>query len=186
MRADADQRFRRGLLIHGLLERLPDIAPSERARLALRWLEPQGATGERAQALIAEALAVIDNPEFAAAFGPGSRAEAPIVGSGPGLPPGGVRGAVDRLVVTPTEVLIVDFKTDRPAPALSRPARRLSGGPDAGISRPRGALRVDLDRGAALDADPAAAAGRRARAARRRFGRLKRGDSRHTCTDDSG
>ena len=85
--------------------------------LALRWLEPQGATGERARALIAEALAVIDNPEFAAAVGPGSRAEAPIVGSGPGLPPGGVRGAVDRLVVTPTEVVIVDFKTDRPAPA---------------------------------------------------------------------
>ena len=113
---DAERRFQRGRLIHGLLERLPDVAPMTRRAAGLRWLAPQGAIGPAADALIDEALAVIDHPDFASVFGPGSRAETPIVGRGAGLPTGGVRGIVDRLVVTRDEVLAVDFKTDRPAP----------------------------------------------------------------------
>src|SRR5690606_39000730 len=55
------------------------------------------------------------HPEFAHVFGGNSRAEVPVTGS----LPGGLRvnGAVDRLVVTDDEVLIVDFKTNRPPPA---------------------------------------------------------------------
>lgn len=122
VRLDAERRFQRGRLIHGLLERLPDAPAARRRELARRWLAPQGATGADAEALIEEAMAVLDHPDFAAAFGPGSRAEAPIAGFGPGLPAGGVRGAVDRLLVTNDEVLIVDFKTDRPAPDDPRDA----------------------------------------------------------------
>jgi ATP-dependent helicase/nuclease subunit A len=117
VQADKERRFRRGLLIHGLLERLPDVEPARREELARRWLLPQGAEGAAADALIAEALAVIWHPDFAAAFGPDSRAEAPIIGRGPGLPRGGVRGSIDRLCISRDEILIVDFKTDRPAPA---------------------------------------------------------------------
>ncbi|MBU6371118.1 MAG: double-strand break repair helicase AddA [Alphaproteobacteria bacterium] len=116
VRLDAERRFQRGRLIHGLLERLPDAPALKRRALARIWLGPQGATGADAEALIDEAMAVLEHPDFAAAFGPGSRAEAPIAGVAPGLPPGGVRGSVDRLLVTPDKVLIVDFKTDRPAP----------------------------------------------------------------------
>ena len=50
-------------------------------------------------------------------YGPGSRAEVPIVGR---LILGGemvrVSGQVDRLAVTQAAVLIGDFKTNRPAP----------------------------------------------------------------------
>ncbi len=54
------------------------------------------------------------DPAFAVLFGPGSRAEAPIVGEmGDGLV---ISGQIDRLLVTPSEVLIVDYKTNRPAP----------------------------------------------------------------------
>jgi ATP-dependent helicase/nuclease subunit A len=50
-------------------------------------------------------------------FGPGSRAEAAIAGSAAALPEGlAVSGRVDRLVVEKDRVLVVDFKTNRPAP----------------------------------------------------------------------
>src|SRR5262249_30948739 len=73
----------------------------------------QGAETEEARALAAEALAVIDDPGFASAFGPTSRAEIPIVGKVANRP---VRGVVDRLAIDHDRVLILDFKTDRPAP----------------------------------------------------------------------
>jgi ATP-dependent helicase/nuclease subunit A len=57
------------------------------------------------------------DPQFAPLFGPTSRAEAAIVGRGPGLPEDMVvNGSVDRLVVTEREVLVLDFKTNRPPP----------------------------------------------------------------------
>jgi ATP-dependent helicase/nuclease subunit A len=107
-------RFRRGRLVHGLLERLPDIAPDVRAAAAKSWLKARGVKNKEAGALAHEALAVISEPSFAAAFAPGSRAEAPIVGV---LPNGRqIAGVIDRLAITPESILAVDFKTDRPAP----------------------------------------------------------------------
>jgi ATP-dependent helicase/nuclease subunit A len=62
-------------------------------------------------------MAVLNDPRFAEVFGPGSRAEAAIAGGAPDLPEGlAVSGRVDRLVVTPERVLVVDFKTNRPSP----------------------------------------------------------------------
>ena len=107
-------RFRRGRLIHGLMQRLPDIAPARRASVGEAWLRTRMAPGEDGAALLAEALRVIDDPRFAAVFAAGSRAEAPIIGEIGGRV---VSGVIDRLVITPTEALILDFKTDRPAPA---------------------------------------------------------------------
>ncbi len=63
------------------------------------------------------AFGVLEDPVFADVFGPGSRAEAAIAGTSPRLPAGlGVSGRVDRLLVTPDRVLVVDYKTNRPAP----------------------------------------------------------------------
>jgi ATP-dependent helicase/nuclease subunit A len=61
---------------------------------------------------------VIGDPRFALFFAPGSRAEVPIVGRIAGGSQGvlDVSGQVDRLAVTDKEVLIADYKTDRPAP----------------------------------------------------------------------
>ena len=57
-------------------------------------------------------------------FAPGSRAEVPIVGrlERPGGPPALVSGQIDRLVVTPAEILIVDFKTNHAPPAAAADA----------------------------------------------------------------
>jgi ATP-dependent helicase/nuclease subunit A len=112
-RRDGQKRFRRGRLIHGLLERLPEIAPKRRPEAARAWLKRQGAEESDIDAYAREALAVIGDARFAAAFGPQSRAEAPIVGEAAGK---SVRGVVDRLAIDGDRVLVLDFKTDRPAP----------------------------------------------------------------------
>ncbi|ATQ44765.1 double-strand break repair helicase AddA [Caulobacter mirabilis] len=112
-------RFRRGDLIHRLLQLLPDVPPAERreAAAALLGREPDVVDHQR-QEMIAAAFGVLEDPVFAEVFGPGSRAEAGIAGSSPRLPPAlAVSGRVDRLLVTPERVLVVDYKTNRPAPA---------------------------------------------------------------------
>jgi ATP-dependent helicase/nuclease subunit A len=112
-RGDGSKRFRRGRLIHGLLERLPDVAPARRPEAAQAWLKRQGVKQDEAEAFAREALSVIDDARFAAIFTGASRAEAPIVGEASGRP---VRGVVDRLAVDDTSVMVLDYKTDRPAP----------------------------------------------------------------------
>src|SRR6266850_4867773 len=59
-------------------------------------------------------------------FAPGSRAEVSIVGrvDGPGGRPALVSGQIDRLVVTDSEVLIVDFKTNHAPPRQPAEAPR--------------------------------------------------------------
>jgi ATP-dependent helicase/nuclease subunit A len=60
---------------------------------------------------------VLAHADFAPLFGPGSRAEVPIAGLvGDGPEAAVIAGQVDRLVVTGDAVLILDYKTNRPAP----------------------------------------------------------------------
>jgi ATP-dependent helicase/nuclease subunit A len=110
------QRFRRGLLVHALLARLPDIAPEQRREIALKFLSAQRDVPD-AGAIAEETIRVLNDPVFAAAFAPGSRAEAGLVADLPELGAGArINGRIDRLAVTDDEVLIVDFKTNRPPP----------------------------------------------------------------------
>ncbi len=112
-------RYRRGDLIHRLLQTLPEVAPEVRPDLAERLLarEP-GLEAEARAEMITAALAVMDDSQFASVFGPGSRAEVALAGAADALPEGvSISGRIDRLVVTPERVLVVDFKTNRPAPS---------------------------------------------------------------------
>ncbi|MBU2398334.1 MAG: double-strand break repair helicase AddA, partial [Alphaproteobacteria bacterium] len=107
-------RFRRGDLIHRLLERLPDIAPGDRDAAARRILSRERDLDEDQSAeMAAAAFAVLDDARFAPVFGPGSRPEVALTGSVANVP---VSGRMDRLVVTPDRVLVIDYKTNRPAP----------------------------------------------------------------------
>ncbi|MCC5995374.1 MAG: PD-(D/E)XK nuclease family protein, partial [Oceanicaulis sp.] len=114
----AGDRFRRGALIHKLLQTLPDVARERRAASAARYLAAQrDLTDARREEIARETLRVLDDPQFAPLFAPGSRAEASISGRAPGLPDDVViNGQIDRLVVTDHEVMIVDYKTNRPPP----------------------------------------------------------------------
>jgi ATP-dependent helicase/nuclease subunit A len=111
------KRFRRGLLVHALLARLPDLAIEKRRDAALKFLRARDVAEDEAVALAEETLAVLDDPQFAPAFSPASMAEAAITASLPELGPGArINGRLDRLAVSDDEVLIVDFKTNRPPP----------------------------------------------------------------------
>jgi len=111
-------RFKRGNVVHALLARLPDIASDARRDMAIRYAVAQGFDTKAAAALADETLAVLDDPQFASVFAPSSRAEVAFLAALPELGPGAqVNGRVDRLAVTDTEVLILDFKTNRPPPS---------------------------------------------------------------------
>lgn len=113
---DDGLRFRRGRLIHALLQTLPQLPPESRPGAAAAFLaRPVHGLDTATQDTIAtETLAVLDDPGFAAIFGPASRAEVPLVGR---LGDRTISAQVDRLVVMPDAVLVVDFKTNRPPPA---------------------------------------------------------------------
>jgi ATP-dependent helicase/nuclease subunit A len=112
-------RFRRGDLIHRLLQLLPDLPAAERreAAAALLARERDLTDGQRAE-MTAAAMAVLEDARFAEVFGEGSRAEVAIAGSAAALPQGlAISGRIDRLVVLADRVLVADFKTNRPSPA---------------------------------------------------------------------
>lgn len=118
-RAAADptgRRFRRGRLVHALLQHLPDLPPEAWEDAARRYLaRPGHGLDAAAQAeTAAEVLALLRHPDCAAAFGPGSLAEAPLAGRIKGRL---IAGQVDRIVVGPARILVLDFKTNRPPPA---------------------------------------------------------------------
>lgn len=125
-RLEGGGAFERGRLVHRLLQSLPAVAddpPGRRAEVARAWLSRpvHGLAADAAEALAAEVMGVLDAPDLAPVFGPGSRAEVPIVGVVDGTV---VSGQVDRLVVASSHVLIVDFKTSRlPPPAPDRVPR---------------------------------------------------------------
>jgi ATP-dependent helicase/nuclease subunit A len=113
-----------GTLVHRLLQSLPDLASERRRDAALKYLARNAdgwSDGDR-EVLAEGVLALLADSRFAAVFAEGSRAEVSIVGrlERQGGPPALVSGQIDRLVVTPAEVLIVDFKTNHAPP--SRPA----------------------------------------------------------------
>ncbi len=112
-------KYFRGRVLHRLLELLPEVAPAERSAAADRLLARLAsdiAPEERAR-WRAEALAVMDDPAFAPVFAPGSMAEAPIAGTLTGASgPIKISGQIDRLAISETEILVVDYKTNRPPP----------------------------------------------------------------------
>jgi ATP-dependent helicase/nuclease subunit A len=108
--------MQRGTLVHRLLQSLPDIAVASRRDAALAYLarNADGWSADEQRMLAESALALIADRRFAPVFAPGSRAEVSIVGQleRPNRRPALVSGQIDRLMVTDSEVLIVDFKTN--------------------------------------------------------------------------
>ncbi|WP_291723356.1 double-strand break repair helicase AddA [Magnetospirillum sp. 64-120] len=117
---DGLARFRRGKLIHKLLQILPALPRDKRAQAAIRFLKANGGLDTAQSLAVANEVSdILDHPGFAPLFTPASQAEVPIVGLiGEGR---AISGQVDRLVVTDTEVLVVDYKTNRNPPAATDP-----------------------------------------------------------------
>ncbi len=113
-------RFKRGNIIHYLLQWLPEVPAEQRRQAARRYLaRPSLELPEEAQdRLAAEALAVLEDDAFARLFSPAGLAEVPI--SGVVTDRDGskrvVSGQIDRLLVADGTVTVVDYKSNRPPP----------------------------------------------------------------------
>ncbi len=112
---EVTHRFRRGNLTHKLLQFLPELPLDKREQAARTYIERYGRDLPEniRDGTVDETLKVLDHPDFAPIFGPGSQAEVPITGLINGRV---VSGQIDRLLVTDSEILIVDYKTNRPPP----------------------------------------------------------------------
>ncbi len=110
-------RFKRGLIVHRLLQSLPELPAADREAAARRFLAlpVHGLDGEAQDEICRETLAVLNEPGFAELWGPNAQAEVPVVGL---IGDHALSGQIDRLVVTPDRVIIVDYKTIRPSPAV--------------------------------------------------------------------
>jgi ATP-dependent helicase/nuclease subunit A len=110
-----DWKFSRGIIVHQILEVLPQLPEAQWEKVLAHYLaRPRLQIPPSLQKSFArEILAVLRHPEFAAIFGEGSRAEVPVVGL---TAQKILSGQMDRILVTDKEVLIVDYKTNRPPP----------------------------------------------------------------------
>jgi ATP-dependent helicase/nuclease subunit A len=123
--------LQRGNLVHRLLQSLPDITAEKRRETALNFLARNAHdwTDLDRVALATQVLSLIGDQRLAELFAPGSRAEVAVAGrltrkdGSPVL----VSGQIDRLVLTKTEIRIVDYKTNH------NPPRRLIEAPKAYI-----------------------------------------------------
>ena len=115
-----DGRFIRGRLVHTLLEHLPDLDEQDRAKAAKTLADANGrALTETARGqIIKETLTILEDPEFKDLFGPGSRAEVSLMAkiTPKNKAPILLQGQIDRLVVREKDILIVDYKSNRPSP----------------------------------------------------------------------
>lgn len=112
-------RFQRGILTHRLLQLLPDLAQNAQEEACQTYLERQKGDlpDSVCRDIAREVLAILRHPDHAALFGPGSMAEVPVTGLVGGRI---ISGQIDRLLVTPQEIRIIDFKTNRPPPLDER------------------------------------------------------------------
>jgi ATP-dependent helicase/nuclease subunit A len=113
-------RYRRGNLIHKLFEMLPDVSPDMREAVARRFLNRQTDLNDDQRVEMRQAvMTVLTDDRFAEAFGPDSRAEVALAGQIGETDTGAaimLSGRIDRLVITPHRVQVIDYKSNRPAP----------------------------------------------------------------------
>jgi len=115
LKDDGKHRYQRGIIIHRLLQSLPELPPGRRRAAAEAFVKRPawGLAPDAGAAIVNETLAVLDEPAFAPLFASGSRAEVSVTGL---VGKHAISGQVDRLAVTETEVWIIDYKTNRPPP----------------------------------------------------------------------
>src|SRR5262249_4729332 len=81
-RGERDKASAPGVLVHRLLQSLPDIPSASRAEAARRHLARSAAkfSAEERETMVEQIRLLLDDARFAQLFLPGSRAEVPIVG----------------------------------------------------------------------------------------------------------
>ncbi|MGB0935650.1 MAG: double-strand break repair helicase AddA [Alphaproteobacteria bacterium] len=103
----------RGVYAHKLLQYLPEVTPDQRRTTGLSIPFTALEDVEKSE-IIQSVINILEDPKLEVLFGKNSQAEVPIIGKVGNTV---VSGQIDRLVVTPQEALIVDYKTHAKPPA---------------------------------------------------------------------
>ena len=108
--------YRRGVIIHKLLQFLPDTENPDKTAVIREFLSRNAPEMDQrnCRQIETEVLCLLNDTQFDSVLAPGSKAEVPIMGH---VDDRIISGKIDRLAVSPDRVLIVDFKTNRPAAA---------------------------------------------------------------------
>jgi ATP-dependent helicase/nuclease subunit A len=107
-----------GTALHALLQHLGRVDPAQREKVAARALETLLPAAPALHGPLArKALSIITRPELAHLFGANSRAEVPFFAEAQRQTKSGserirIIGRIDRIVVNPGSILLVDFKSD--------------------------------------------------------------------------
>jgi len=109
---DAENAKRLGTAVHRLLEVLPNAPQDQWGHIAQRLVE-----ADIQAAAFQEARAVLQQPQLAYIFAPESLAEVDISAHLPELNGDPIQGSIDRLLISPTRVLAVDFKSNQIVPS---------------------------------------------------------------------
>ena len=113
----------RGIAVHRLLETLPRLPPASwndvATQLLQQCLHDDHSLGEAERdGMIREAVAVLQSPELAEVFAEDALVEVGFRVTVDGQPDGRpLQGVMDRVLVRPDKVLVIDFKTNATVPA---------------------------------------------------------------------
>jgi ATP-dependent helicase/nuclease subunit A len=105
--------------VHALLQHLPEVLSEDQERAARAFVAAQGRglAQDLQDEILRETLAIVRDPSFAPLFRTGSLAEVPVVAKiGDGEDGYELEGQIDRLAILQGELLILDYKTNRPPP----------------------------------------------------------------------
>ncbi len=119
----ADNRFLRGNLIHKLLENLPKINANLHSVTTKKYLEKHADvfSAQMLKDIATEVEVIMKDSRFALIFSQNSQSEISIVGE---IVCNGktklISGQIDRLIVDDKQILILDYKSNRPPPTNSK------------------------------------------------------------------
>ncbi|MGB0798201.1 MAG: 3'-5' exonuclease [Planktomarina sp.] len=100
-----------GTAVHLLLEILPPLSPDIWSKVAARALQ-----ADLLDAALTEVLPILQAPDLAHIFADDSLVEVDITAHLPALGDAPIEGSIDRLIVTQTDVLAIDYKTNQAIP----------------------------------------------------------------------
>ncbi|MEP5731276.1 MAG: double-strand break repair helicase AddA [Sulfitobacter sp.] len=112
---DSDAAMAYGTLVHTLLEKLPFLESSSfdaQAKELTQDVDP-----EIAQQAIDEAGKIVSSPALATLFSVETLSEVPITADVRGRR---LHGIIDKLIISPDHVLLVDYKTNRAIPTTAQ------------------------------------------------------------------
>ncbi|MEB3701372.1 ATP-dependent helicase/nuclease subunit A [Candidatus Bealeia paramacronuclearis] len=102
----SSKAIQKGILVHSLLERLPELSPENRISHIETVLIQEGYAEKDRAKLSSQLLGVLENyPDL---FGKNSRGEVPLFGQ---IGDCKISGQIDRLIINPDHIQIIDYKT---------------------------------------------------------------------------